>query len=91
MECIQVVASADMHVADENLRNRVTPTARHHLLAQPGVTSIVFGASRVEHLDDVARAVALRLTPAAARELDLVFPPRQRACWLRWVRRLLRG
>ncbi len=61
------------------------------VLAQPGVTSIVFGASRVEHLDDVARAVALRLTPAAARELDLVFPPRQRARWLRWVRRLLRG
>lgn len=60
-------------------------------LLQPGVTSIVFGASRIEHLDTAARALELHVTPAIARELDLVFPPRHRARWLHWVRRLLRG
>lgn len=60
-------------------------------LAQPGMASVVVGASRVGHLDAVARALELHVTPPVARELDLVFPPRRRARWLRWVRRLLRG
>ena len=60
-------------------------------LAQPGIASVVVGASRVEHLDAVARAAALRVPAEVARQLDAVFTPRHRPRWLRWVRRLLRG
>lgn len=60
-------------------------------LAQPGIASVVVGASRVEHLDTAARAATLRFPADLARQLDAVFVPRHRPRWLRAVRRLLRG
>jgi aryl-alcohol dehydrogenase-like predicted oxidoreductase len=45
------------------------------LLAQPGVTAPIVGASKVSYLDDLAEAVALRLTDEEKQRLEAVYKP----------------
>ncbi|MEY4674914.1 MAG: hypothetical protein RL148_2698 [Planctomycetota bacterium] len=60
-------------------------------VAHGGVSCTLLGASRVEQLDAAVAAAQFRLGPGLLHELDVVFPPRQRPRWLRWLRRVLRG
>jgi aryl-alcohol dehydrogenase (NADP+) len=45
------------------------------LLAQPGVVAPIVGASKVGHLDDLAEAVALRLTDEEKLRLEAAYRP----------------
>jgi aryl-alcohol dehydrogenase-like predicted oxidoreductase len=45
------------------------------LLAQPGVAAPIVGASKVSHLDELAEAVALRLTDDETRRLEAAYKP----------------
>jgi aryl-alcohol dehydrogenase-like predicted oxidoreductase len=43
------------------------------LLAQPGVSAPIVGATRVDHLDDSTQALGTRLTPAESEKLERVY------------------
>ena len=43
-------------------------------LRQPGISSVITGASRVEQLDENLRALEVVLDDEAQRELDTIFP-----------------
>jgi aryl-alcohol dehydrogenase (NADP+) len=45
------------------------------LLAQPGVSAPIVGASKVAHLDDLAEAVSLRLTDEETSRLEAAYKP----------------
>jgi len=45
------------------------------LLSRPGVAAPIVGATRLEHLDDAAAAVDLRLTDAEVRHLEAPYRP----------------
>ena len=45
------------------------------LLAQPGVTAPIVGSSKVSYLDDLAEAVALRLTDEEKQRLEAPYKP----------------
>ena len=46
------------------------------VLAQPGVTAPIFGASKPHHLDDAVAALSLRLDAAELRALSELYQPR---------------
>jgi aryl-alcohol dehydrogenase-like predicted oxidoreductase len=46
------------------------------VLAQPGVTSPIIGATRVEHVDEAVAALSLTLAPEEQAELDALYLPR---------------
>ncbi|MCU1314295.1 MAG: oxidoreductase, aldo/keto reductase family [Acidobacteriaceae bacterium] len=45
------------------------------LLAQPGVTAPIIGASKLSHLDDAIHALDLKLTPEEAKALEEPYEP----------------
>jgi aryl-alcohol dehydrogenase (NADP+) len=45
------------------------------LLAQPGVTSPIVGATKPHHIDDAAAAVDVRLTPEELQSLQELYRP----------------
>jgi len=45
------------------------------VLQQPGVTSPIVGATKLEHLDDAVAALALRLSPAEIASLEAPYVP----------------
>jgi aryl-alcohol dehydrogenase (NADP+) len=47
------------------------------LLAKPGVTAPIVGASRLEHLEDAVAAEALRLSEAEVAQLEEPYQPHQ--------------
>jgi aryl-alcohol dehydrogenase-like predicted oxidoreductase len=47
------------------------------LLAKPGVTAPIVGASKPHHLDDAIAAVSLKLTPEEISALEAPYIPRQ--------------
>ena len=47
------------------------------LLARPGVTAPIVGASKAHHLEDAVAAVSLKLTPDEIAALDAPYIPRQ--------------
>ena len=57
---------------------RGVPRARVALawvLAQPGITSPIVGATRLEHLDDAVAALSLTLSPDEIRALEAPYVP----------------
>jgi aryl-alcohol dehydrogenase (NADP+) len=51
------------------------PLALAWLLAQPGVTAPIIGASRMEHLDDAVAALAIQLDESELKELAEPYQP----------------
>jgi 1-deoxyxylulose-5-phosphate synthase len=49
------------------------------VLAQPGVNSPIFGATRPEHVDEAVAALSLKLTAEEMRALEAPYLPRARA------------
>jgi aryl-alcohol dehydrogenase-like predicted oxidoreductase len=47
------------------------------LLAKPGVTAPIIGASKAHHLDDAIAAVSLKLTEEEISVLEAPYIPRQ--------------
>ncbi|MCU1312604.1 MAG: oxidoreductase, aldo/keto reductase family, partial [Acidobacteriaceae bacterium] len=45
------------------------------LLAQPGVTAPIIGASKLSHLDDAIHALDLKLTPEEVKALEEPYEP----------------
>ena len=45
------------------------------LLQRPGVTSVILGATRLEHLEEALKALEVKLEPATIEALDAVAPP----------------
>ena len=45
------------------------------VLAQPGITAPIVGATRMPHLDDALAALALELTPAEMKALEAPYKP----------------
>jgi len=74
-------SDADFAIADRVVelakRRGVKPTqiALAWLLAQPGLTAPIVGASRLEHLDDHVGALAVRLTPDELTFLEERYQP----------------
>jgi aryl-alcohol dehydrogenase-like predicted oxidoreductase len=61
----------------------IAQTALAWLLAQPGVTSVIVGASRVEQLEENLKAAELRLTPEEeARLSESTAPPKLYPQWM---------
>jgi aryl-alcohol dehydrogenase-like predicted oxidoreductase len=74
------------HPADWNVVDAVADVARDRgvtmaevalawLLARPGVAAPIIGATKLEHLEAAARAVALRLTPEETARLETPYRP----------------
>jgi len=53
----------------------VAQVALAWLLAQPGVTSIIIGANKMEQLEDNLKASALQLSPEEVEQLSLITAP----------------
>ena len=73
-------------VSDEQVVNRLTEVAAKRgvpqaqialawLLAKPGVTAPIVGASKPHHLEDAAAAVTLKLTPEEVKSLEEPYQP----------------
>lgn len=45
------------------------------VLSRPGIASAIFGATRVEQVEENAAAVEVIITPDVAKRLDEIFPP----------------
>ena len=45
-------------------------------LAQPGITSPIFGPTTVKHVDDAVAAISLKLTPDEINKIELPYRPR---------------
>jgi aryl-alcohol dehydrogenase (NADP+) len=45
------------------------------VLAQPGVSAPIIGASKVQHLEDALRALEVKLTPEEIRSLEEPYEP----------------
>ena len=45
------------------------------LLQRPGLTSVILGATRLEHLEEALKALEVKLEPATIEALDAVAPP----------------
>ncbi len=45
------------------------------VLAQPGVTAPIIGASKLQHLEDALRALEVKLTPEEIRSLEEPYEP----------------
>jgi aryl-alcohol dehydrogenase-like predicted oxidoreductase len=45
------------------------------LLQRPAVTSVILGATRLEHLQEALKALDVKLEPATIEALDAVAPP----------------
>ena len=46
------------------------------VLSRPGVDAPLFGATRVEHVEDAVEALSVTLTPAEARSLETAYEPK---------------
>ena len=56
-------------------------TAIAWLLSRPGVTAPIVGATKLEHLEAAARAVALRLSDEECASLEAPYAPRPIRGW----------
>ena len=45
-------------------------------LSRPGVTAPIFGATKVEHVDEAVAALNLKLEPAELEAIDAAYEPR---------------
>lgn len=72
--------------SDFDVVDRVTKIAKSHavpnaqvalawILAQPGVTAPIIGASKMQHLDDAVAALSLRLDTGQMKELEAAYQP----------------
>ena len=51
------------------------------LLARPGVTAPIIGATKLEHLDDAVSALDIRLTPEEVAALEAPYTPHGARGW----------
>ncbi|MDA1193960.1 MAG: aldo/keto reductase [Planctomycetota bacterium] len=70
----QVTRVKAMRAVADDLRCSRTQLALAWAAAQPGVSSVILGATSVAQLEENLGALAVELTPAATKALDGVFP-----------------
>ncbi|HSA54814.1 MAG TPA: aldo/keto reductase [Gemmatimonadaceae bacterium] len=74
------VVDATVRVA-ERLGRPPAQVALAWLLARPGVTAPIIGATKLAHLDDAVAALELRLSPEDAAELEASYQPHAVRGW----------
>ena len=75
----KLLADGRTHVYSHEIASfcGVTPAqlAIAWLLQRPGVTSVILGATRLEHLEEALRALEVKLDATTTEALDALAPP----------------